>query len=67
MAADLQALIGKIMSDPSFAEALAQNPEKALKEANIEPTVDLLEALKGVDVESLKKLAAAFGENQAAV
>jgi hypothetical protein len=67
MAADLQVLIGKIMSEPGFAEALAQSPEKALKDANIEPTLDLLEALKDVDVESLKKLAAAFGENQAAV
>jgi hypothetical protein len=67
MAADLQTLVGKILSDESFAQALAQNPEEALKNAGIEPTVDLIEALKGVDSESLKKLAAAFGENQAAL
>jgi hypothetical protein len=67
MAADLQILVGKILSDESFAQALAQNPEETLKNAGIEPTVDLIKALKGVDSESLKKLATAFGENQAAL
>ncbi len=67
MSADLQLLVGRILSDENFAKALAQNPEQALKEAGIEPTVDLVEALNGVDAESLQKLAASFGENQAAV
>jgi hypothetical protein len=67
MSADLQQLVGKILSDEKFAKALAENPEKALKEAGIEPTLDLVEALKGVDAESLKGLAASFGEQQAAV
>ena len=65
--ADLQTLVGKILSDEKFAEALAKNPEQALQEAGIDPTIDLVEALKGVDAESLKNLAAAFGENQAAI
>lgn len=67
MAADLQLLVGKILSDQEFAKALAENPEQALQEAGIEPTIDLLDALRGVDPESLQKLAAAFGENQAAL
>ncbi len=67
MSADLQTLVGKILSDEDFVTALAENPEQALKDADIEPTVDLLEALQGIDTESLKNLAAAFGENQAAV
>lgn len=67
MGADVQLLVGKIMSDEQFAEALVANPKGTLKEAGIEPTVDLLEALDGVDVNALKELAATFGENQAAV
>jgi hypothetical protein len=67
MSADLQVLVGKILSDENFAKALAQNPEQALKDAGIEPTVDLIEALNGVDAEALQKLAVSFGENQAAV
>jgi hypothetical protein len=67
MSADLELLVGKILSDEKFAEALAENPEKALKEANISPTIDLLEALQDVDAESLRNLAAAFKENQAAI
>ena len=66
MSADLQTLIGKILSDEEFAQALSENPEQALKDVNIEPNLDLLDALKGVDAESLKSLAAAFGDNQAA-
>ncbi|MCG3209191.1 MAG: hypothetical protein FOGNACKC_02810 [Anaerolineae bacterium] len=67
MSADLQLLVGKILSDEDFAAALVDNPEKTLNKAGIEPTVDLLEALQDVDVESLKELAASFGENKAAV
>lgn len=67
MSADLQLLVGKILSDEDFVAALVENPEKTLNKAGIEPTVDLLEALQGVDVESLKDLAASFGENKAAV
>jgi hypothetical protein len=67
MSNDLQTLVGKILSDEQFAKALAENPEKALADAGIEPTIDLVEALKGVDAEALQKLAANFGENQAAI
>ena len=67
MSADLQLLIGKILTQEGFAQALAENPEKTLREANIEPTVDLLEALADVDAESLRGLASSFGSQQAAV
>lgn len=67
MGADLQLLVGKILSDEEFAKALAENPQETLEEAGIEPTIDLLDALKGVDAESLQKLATNFGEHQAAL
>ena len=67
MSADIQTLVGKILSDENFARTLAENPEQALQDAGIEPTIDLLDALKGVDAEALKNLASAFGQDQAAV
>ena len=67
MTADIQLLVGKILSDEKFVDELVENPEQALQEAGIQPTIDLLEALKDVDAESLRSLAGAFGENQAAV
>ena len=67
MGADLQLLVGKILEDQDFAKALAEKPREALEEAGIEPTIDLLDALNGVDAESLQKLAANFGEQQAAL
>ena len=67
MGADLQELVGKILSDETFTEKLVNNPQEALEEAGIEPTIDLLEALEDVDMDALKKLAASFGEHQAAL
>jgi hypothetical protein len=64
---DIQFLVGKILSDPDFAQALVENPEKVLQENGIEPSIDLLKALDGVDAESLKNLAGAFDDNQAAL
>jgi hypothetical protein len=64
---DIQFLVGKILSDPDFAQALVKNPEKVLQENGIEPSIDLLKALDGVDAESLKNLADDFGDNQAAL
>lgn len=63
---DFQALVGKALSDEAFAKKLVESPEEALKEAGVEPTEEVLDALEGLDVESVKKLAAAFGDDQAA-
>ena len=63
---DFQTLVGKALSDEGFAEALVKDPEATLRKAGIEPTPEILEALKGVDVEAIKQLAAAFGEDKAA-
>jgi len=41
---DFQTLVGKAMSDEKFAQALADNPEQALKAAGITPTPEMLEA-----------------------
>jgi hypothetical protein len=63
---DFQALVGKALSDESFVKALVANPEATLRDHGFEPTPEILAALEGVDVEAVKRLAAAFGEDQAA-
>lgn len=63
---DFQTLVSKVMSDDTFAANLTSNPEQTLKAAGIQPTGELLDALKGVDVGSIKKLATTFKEGQAA-
>lgn len=63
---DFQALVGKALSDEKFVADLVANPEATLRGAGFEPTPEILDALKGVDVEAVKKLAAAFGEDAAA-
>ncbi len=59
---DIQTLVGKALSDDRFAELLLANPEEVLKANGIEPTDEIIEALNDIDVEELRKLAAAFGE-----
>ncbi|AFY47692.1 hypothetical protein Nos7524_1829 [Nostoc sp. PCC 7524] len=63
---DLSAIIGRVMSDESFAQRLVENPEAALQEAGLEPTPEIVEALQGVDLQAIQQLAAAFGEDKAA-
>ncbi len=67
MSANLQKLVGKILEDETFVDALARNPKQALEDAGIEPTLDLLEALEGVDPNQVKQMAATFGKDQAAL
>lgn len=62
---DFQTLVGKAISDEKFAQALVSDPEKALKAAGIQPTPEMLEALRGVDAAAIRRLAQAFGDNKA--
>ena len=63
---DFQTLVGKAVADPEFARALSDDPEQTLKSAGVQPTPEMIEALKGVDVASVQRLAAAFGDEKTA-
>lgn len=65
-ASDFKTLVNKVISDDAFAASLVGHPEQTLRSAGIEPTAEMLEALKGVDVASIKTLASSFGSGQAA-
>lgn len=65
--ADLAKLVDKVLSDKEFAQGLLNDPARTLQEIDIEPTTEILEALKRLDVKSLQGLAAAFGEGGAAL
>lgn len=64
---DFETLVGKALSDETFAAALVKSPKPTLREMGIEPTAEMLEALQGIDVNAVKALAAAFGEDKAAL
>lgn len=63
---DFDILVTKVLSDDTFAARLASQPEPTLRSAGIEPTGELLDALRGVDMASIKQLATAFQEDRAA-
>jgi hypothetical protein len=63
--ADFEKLVHKAINDESFAQELVSNPDAALRSEGIDPTPEMLDALNGVDVASIKQLAATFGENKA--
>ncbi len=65
--ADFEKLVHKAINDESFAQSLVDNPDAALRSEGIDPTPEMLDALKGVDAGSIKELAATFGENKAGI
>lgn len=64
--ADIQTILGKAISDPAFCDRLAASPEATLREAGVEPTQEMIDALKELDPDQIRKVAAAFGKDQVA-
>jgi hypothetical protein len=65
--ADVEALVKRVLTDDAFAQALVEHPEETLREVGVEPTPEMLEALANVDVEAVRKLAASFDQEDAAL
>jgi len=59
-------IVSKVLTDEEFAKELVENPEQTLRDAGVEPTPEILEALSSVDVEAIQKLAQTFGDDKAA-
>ncbi|MCU0754668.1 MAG: Os1348 family NHLP clan protein [Xanthomonadales bacterium] len=55
-----------VLSDNDFCDALVRDPEATLRARGIEPTPEVIDALKAVDSDSLRKMVSAFGKQQAA-
>lgn len=64
---DLSRVIGKAAADPEFAETLLDTPAAALRSIGIEPTEEMIEALRDVDADSLRRVAEAFEPQPGAV
>jgi len=64
---DLSRVVGKAAADPEFAEKLLANPEEALRSIGIEPTEEMVDALRDVDADSLRRIADAFEPQPGAV
>lgn len=64
---DLARVVGKAASDPEFAEALLADPERALADVGIEPTEEMVAALRDLDADSLRRVAAAFEPQPGAI
>ena len=57
---DIQGLISRVISDPVFAKSLSENADKTLRDAGVDVTPEMLDALKGLDPGAIQRLAAAF-------
>jgi hypothetical protein len=57
----------EVLNDPEFCNALVRDPVATLRARGIEPSPEMIEALKAVDGEGLRKLVSAFGQQQAAI
>lgn len=64
---DIERSVGKALLEPDFAKALERDPERALREVGIEPTPEILDGLKGVDLNALSKAAETFSGPRRAI
>lgn len=64
---DIPALIERVLTDDDFATKLLDLPEKTLLEFGVEPTAEILDALSGLDIDTVRKLAASFDDENAAL
>lgn len=60
-------LVGKAAFDPAFAQQLGEDPASALRQIGIEPTEEVLQALQEVDLDSIRQLAGALGDERGIV
>lgn len=65
--ATLQEIAIRIITDDAFAEALLAHPEDVLRAEGIEPTPEMLEAIRGIDLAELRNLTAAFTDESKAM
>jgi hypothetical protein len=56
-------LVHKVLHEPGFYSQLKDNPEKALKNAGVTPKPEMVQALKAIDYDSLKRVAHAADTN----
>lgn len=64
---DIPALIERVLKDDEFVQNLLASPEKTLRESGVEPTPEILDALSGLDIQTVRKLAASFDDENAAL
>ena len=63
---DLDTLIGKALTDPTFCDRLLSDPERVLSDHDVPFDPELLAAIRQLDADALRRLAGAFGKEQAA-
>lgn len=60
-----QLLVGKVMFEPDYLDELLENPKGALEAVGIKsPTDEMIEAIKSLDVESVKSITEAFDQHR---
>jgi hypothetical protein len=60
---DFSYLSNKVLHDPAFVEGLAENPEEVLSEIGLNPTREILDALKNLNTKSIVRVAEEFSSN----
>jgi len=56
-------LSDKVLHDPAFVEGLAENPEEVLNGIGLNPTREILDALKNLNTKSIVRVAQEFSSN----
>ena len=59
-------IVEKVLNDNDFAQQLVADPEATLRSVGVEPSPEIVNALRNLDAEGLQRMAAAFGLQGAA-
>jgi hypothetical protein len=59
-------LMNKLLNDRDFATALVADPDAALRANGVEPTPEMVSAIKGLDPAAVQRLASAVHGSAAA-
>lgn len=60
--AQFDSLLNKLMADRSFGATLIADPEATLRAHGVEPTSEMVAAVRALDPASLERLVGAFGQ-----
>lgn len=56
-------LVNKVLHEPGFYSQIKDNPEKALANAGVKATPEMIKAIKGVNFDALKRVAHSYDHN----
>ncbi len=67
MEQSINSIAMRVMTDMVFAQKLLEKPEEVLRAEGITPTAEMIETLKGIDLQTIENMARSFNDENKAM